>query len=123
MVRAELTDVSIQQSQTTMSQYFKALATGEFAHFFTTDVTWTTIQSSRVVSGQQAVQEAILCLHADMSDVRIRSLTVSDGAAYIEGDCLGTAGCERISYCVAYDIADDRIAAMRAYGALATMMP
>lgn len=41
-------------------------------------------------------------------------------AAYLEGSCAdaGEQG-QRVGYCAAYDLAGDRIRAMRAYGALA----
>jgi hypothetical protein len=40
-------------------------------------------------------------------------------AAYPEGSAADLGGRGRIPYCVAYDIVDGRIAAMRAYGPLA----
>lgn len=105
-----------------MEAYFAALSTGRFRQFFTDDVTWTTIQNGAEVSGAQAVEEAITGLHARMSDLRTRQLSVGEGMAYIEGSCAGADGA-RIPYCVAYDVVGDRIAAMRAYGEIAAFMP
>lgn len=53
-----------------------------------------------------------------------RSLVVSDGHAYLEGDTMsapGPAG-RRLSYCLVYDLGDDRITAMRCYGSLGALM-
>ena len=69
------------------------------------------------------MQATIVALHSQLSDVHTRRLVVSDGAACIEGDGSAAQGEQRrISYCVAYDPDEDRISAMRAYGALAAMM-
>ena len=115
--------MSIEQTQRTMNRYFEAMRKGQFQQFFTDDVTWTTIESGDEVRGPSAVQAAIIALHRQLSDVHTRRLAVSDGAAYIEGDGTGTqAEQRRTAYCVAYDVDDDRITAMRAYGALAAMM-
>jgi hypothetical protein len=116
--------MSVEQTQDTMDRYFKALGGGDFAHFFTDGVSWTTIETGDEVRGPSAVRDAIVALHGQLSDMKTRRLVVSDGAAYIEGDCIGVDdAARRISYCVAYDVDGDRIAAMRAYGELAAMMP
>jgi hypothetical protein len=44
------------------------MSTGHFAQFFTDDVTWTTIGTNTVVRGPYDVQDAIIGLHACMSD-------------------------------------------------------
>ena len=112
------------QTQRVMTGYFTALRSGRVTEFFTDDVTWTTIQSGAVVQGAAQVQAAILGLHARMSDMRTRRLTIAQDAAYIEGSCAGLDGSpDRVNYCVAYDLADHRIASMRAYGPLAAYMP
>ena len=115
--------MSIEQSQHTMNRYFEAMGKGQFQQFFTDDVTWTTIESGEEVTGPAAVQAAIIALHSQLSDVHTRRLVVTDGAAYIEGDGRRAQGGEpgRISYCVAYDVDEDRITAMRAYGGLGAM--
>lgn len=112
------------QTRRVMSDYFAALGTGQFTQFFTDDVTWTTIENNAEVRGRREVQEAILGLHARMSDMRTRQLVIADQAAYIEGSCAGIGGqADRIAYCVAYDLDGPQIASMRAYGALAAFMP
>lgn len=112
-------EMSVEVSRSVMDAYFTAMATGDFVSFFTDDVTWTTVETGATVCGPRAVQDHIIALHARMSEVRTTHLVVSDGAAYLEGSCAGAAGQGRIGYCAAYDLAGDRIRAMRAYGALA----
>ena len=62
---------------------------------------------------------------SDMFDAQTRRLVVADGHAYLEGGCVAapTGTGSRISCCVAYDVVDDRIAAMRCYGSLALVSP
>ncbi len=111
------------QTHRVMAEYFAALGSGQFTAFFTDDVTWTTVESGEVVQGAGDVQEAIVGLHARMSDMQTRRLTISQDAAYIEGTCASLLGSpSRVDYCVAYDLREDRIASMRAYGALAAFM-
>jgi ketosteroid isomerase-like protein len=112
--------MSEEQSRSVMDGYFTAMGTGDFAGYFTDDVTWTTMETGAMVSGPKAVQDHITTLHANMSDLRTTHLAVCDGAAYLEGSCAKAAGQgQRVGYCVAYELAGDRIRAMRAYGALA----
>jgi hypothetical protein len=113
-----------EQTRQVMHDYFTAMGSGHFSRFFTDNVTWTTVESNAKVRGRREVQDAILGLHARMTDMQTRQLVISDEAAYIEGSCAGTdkqAG--RILYCVAYDLDGTQIASMRAYGALAAFMP
>jgi hypothetical protein len=60
-----------------------------------------------------------------MFDAQTRRIVVSDGLAYLDGDCVqapsGANG--RIYYCVAYDIVDHRIAAMRCYRPIGPTSP
>ena len=110
-------DMSVEQSRRTMHGYFEAMANGQFEQFFTDDVTWTDAESGEVVSGPAAVQIAIIALHNQLSDMRTRQLVVSERAAYIEGDAIGpTSSNQRLLYCVAYDLNEDKITALRAYG-------
>jgi len=101
-----------------MNHYFEVMGRGgDFAEFYTADVTWTTTDTGQDVRGASPVRDFIVTLHNNMSDAQTRRIIVSDGHAYLEGDCLEAPGTSsRISYCVAYDIVDDQIAAMRCYG-------
>jgi hypothetical protein len=113
-----------EQTRRVMDNYFKALGTGDFARFLTDDVTCTTMETGAQVRGPLAVQDAVVGLHARMSDFETRQLVVSDDFACIEGSCLPNVGPpERISYCVIYDLRGEQIASMRAYGPLTAMMP
>ena len=112
-----------EQTRRVLNDYFTAMGTGQFTQFFTDDITWTTVENNAVVRGPSHVQDAILALHARMSDMQTRQLIISDNAAYIEGSCAGIdEQADRVLYCVAYDLDGPRIAAMRAYGALAAFM-
>jgi hypothetical protein len=113
-----------EQTRQVMDNYFTALGTGNFARFLTGDVTWTTMETGAQVRGSRAVEEAVIGLHARMSDFETRQLVVSDDFACIEGSCLPSVGPPgRISYCVTYDLRGDLISSMRGYGSLAAMMP
>jgi hypothetical protein len=116
--------MSVEQTQQTMDHYFDVMGGGgDFAEFYTTDVTWTTMDTGQDVRGASPVRDFIVALHNTMFDAQTRSIVVSDGHAYLEGDCLEapTGTSSRIYYCVAYDVVDDRIAAMRCYGPIAPM--
>ena len=116
--------MSVEETRTLMDAYFQAMGTGAFSGFYSADVTWTTVESGAVVSGPRAVEQAVIGLHANMIDLRTLRLVTADGAAYLEGSAERTSGPPgRIRYCVAYDIAGPRITAMRAFGALAALMP
>jgi hypothetical protein len=112
-----------EQTKSIMHAYFEAMGRGEFKQFFTEEVTWTTIESGDVVHGPSLVQNAIIVLHSQLSDVHTRRLVEFEGAAYIEGDAIGALTGKRVSYCIAYDLHEDRIMAGRAYGPLAAMTP
>jgi hypothetical protein len=81
-------------------------------------VTWTTTDTGQQVRGPSSVRDYIVALHNNMFDAQTRRLVVSDGHAYLEGDCLQgpTGTTSRIYYCIAYDVVGNRIAAMRCYG-------
>jgi hypothetical protein len=60
--------------------------------FYINDVTWITVDSGQVVHGPSVVRDFILELHSKMFDGQQRSLVVSDGHAYLEGDCVNAPG-------------------------------
>jgi len=106
-----------------MGAYFDALDTGRFAQFLTDDVTWPTTADHHRTQGREAVQEAIGALHARPRDMQTVRVVFAPDAAYLEGSAAGPGGRGRIPYCVAYDVIEGRIAAMRAYGALTEERP
>jgi len=117
--------VSVEQTRRTMDRYFAALDGGDFARVFVDEVTWITADTGDLVHGRTAVRDFIIALHGQMSDSQVRKFVVSDGAAYLEGDCLDARMVtgDRIAYCVAYDVEGDWISAVRAYGPIAAMTP
>jgi ketosteroid isomerase-like protein len=118
--------MSFEQTQRTIDHYFGVMSRGgDFAECYAADVTWTTTDTGEEVRGPSPVRDYIVALHSNMLDARTRRIVVSDGHAYLEGDCVEapTESSSRIFYCVAYDIVDGRIAAMRCYGPIADMAP
>ena len=118
--------MSVDQTQRTMDHYFSAMGRGDdFSVFFTADVTWIMVESGQEVRGPAAVRDYILALHSKMFGHQQRHLVVSDGHAYLEGDCVDTPGgtVPRYDYCLVYDLEADRIRAMRCYGSIAKLMP
>ena len=105
-----------------MGTYFAALGSGHFQQLLTEDVTWTTIQGGTEIKGSQAVEESVSGLRSRMFGMQTRQLAVTDGSAYVEGSRAGQDRGARVPYCVAYDPADGRIAAIRAYGEIPSLM-
>ena len=116
--------MSADRTRQVIDDYFQALRTGQFKQFFGQTVTWTTIEDNSCVTGADAVEAAINGLHARMSDMQTRQLLVVENLVCLEGSSAGIRPDEdRICYCVTYELDGDRIVAMRAYGALAALMP
>jgi steroid delta-isomerase-like uncharacterized protein len=128
--------MSLETTQQTMQDYLSALlGGGDFAQFFADDVVWTTTETGQQVHGRDAVRDFIVSFHTQAFDARpeIRSLTVTEGAATLEADFVGThtgdfAGVAptgtklRVPYCVVYDIRDNRITALRGYLPIAAIV-
>jgi hypothetical protein len=115
-----------QTTKEVMDRYFKRMGAGEdFSDCYVSDVTWTTFDDGSQVQGRGPVREYLVALHENMVEPRTRKLIFADKVAYLEGDCAdsGIGGSNRVAYCVAYDVADDKIAAMRCYGAIAHLAP
>jgi hypothetical protein len=115
-----------QATQAVIDRYFKRMGAGEdFADCYASDVTWTTFDDGSQIQGPGQVREYLNALHGNMDDAQTRRLIFADSIAYLEGDCAdsGTGGGNRLAYCVAYDVTDDKITAMRCYGAIAHLAP
>jgi hypothetical protein len=111
--------MSVEKTQRTLDRYFGLMGRDEdFAECFTADVTWVIADTGEVIEGPGAVRDYIIALHTRMADTQGRRSVVGDGFVYLEGDCAATfpTGDRRINYCIAYDMRDDLIAAMRCYG-------
>jgi hypothetical protein len=98
--------VSLEQTQQIINRYFDLMGhRGDFAKCYRADVTCTT-DTGRQVRGPSSVRDYIVALHNNMFDAQTRRIVVSDGHAYLEGDCVQapSGANSRIYYCVAYDI-------------------
>jgi SnoaL-like domain len=117
--------MSLEQTKRTMKSYFTAMGVGEdFSRFYTGDVRWIMVDSGQQMRGPSEVRDYILALHSKMFDHRQRGLVVSDGHAYLEGDCVDQPDETepRYVYCLVYDLEGDQISDMRCYGSIAWLM-
>jgi hypothetical protein len=118
----------VEDSNALIDRYFTVMGSGgDFSECFTDDVTWA-VDEGLEIRGKSAVRDYIVDLHArkgaQLSDGRTRRIAVSEDAAYLEGDRIDprTAEPARFFYCVAYDLKDSRISAMRCYGAFRSVL-
>jgi hypothetical protein len=113
--------MATEDTQALLDRYFQLMGRGDdFTDCCTTSVTWTTFDDGTQVQGREPVRNLIEALHDKMRDAQTRKLVCSDDGAYLEGDCADVSGRsqDRLAYCVAYDVADGKITAMRCYGAV-----
>jgi ketosteroid isomerase-like protein len=116
-------------TQAVMEGYLSALRSrGEFDRFLSPDVTWTTMETGEQVRGRSQVRDHIVAMHTQVFDAapELIGLVVDEGEAMLEarfvgrhtgtfGDLEPTGRAVNVPYCVAYDIADGAITALRAY--------
>jgi steroid delta-isomerase-like uncharacterized protein len=121
--------MTVEATAETMRSYLDAfLARGNFADYFSDEVTWTTIGTQQTMQGRQPVQEFLLWMHTQAFDAhpKVKTLVVGDRQAVLEADFVGTHTGEflgipatgkpvQVPYCVVYDLRDDKITALRAY--------
>jgi steroid delta-isomerase-like uncharacterized protein len=121
--------MSVEATSKTMRSYLDALvARGDFADYFTDDVTWTTIGTGQEVRGREPVRDFLTWMHTQAFDAtpKVKTLVVGDGQAALEADFVGTHTGEflgmpasgksvQVPYCVIYDLRDNKLAALRAY--------
>ena len=121
--------MSVETTSTTMRSYLDALlARGDFADYFSDEVTWITIGTQQTIQGRQPVQEFLLWMHTQAFDAhpKVKTLVVGDRQAVLEADFVGTHTGEflgipatgkpvQVPYCVVYDLRDGKITALRAY--------
>lgn len=111
--------MSTEQTQRTIDRYFELMGqAADFAVCFTEDVTWLIAETGEVVHGPGAVRDYIVALHSIMEDARTSKFVVGQDDVYLEGDCAPMAPRtgNRTHYCIAYDMKDDQIEAVRCYG-------
>jgi steroid delta-isomerase-like uncharacterized protein len=121
--------MSVEATAATMRSYLEALlARGEFADYFTDDVTWTIVGTDQQVQGREPVRDFLTWMHTQAFDAhpKVKTLVVGDGQAVLEADFVGTHTGEflgmaatgrsvQVPYCVVYDLRDGKLAALRAY--------
>ena len=67
--------MSLERTQQTMNHYFEVMGRGgDFAEFYTADVTWTTTDTGQDVRGPSSVRDFIVALHNNMSDAQTRRI-------------------------------------------------
>jgi steroid delta-isomerase-like uncharacterized protein len=121
--------MTVEATSEIMRSYLDAfLARGDFADYFTDDVTWTTVGGGQDLQGREPVRDFLTWMHTQAFDAhpKVKTLVVGDGQAALEADFVGTHTGEflgmaatgksvRVPYCVVYDLRGDKIAALRAY--------
>jgi len=116
--------MSSHDAQRLLDRYFAATGAWEdFSRFYAPDVTWTMVDTDQEVRGARAVRDYILELHSRMRGGGRRPLVVGGGHAVLEGDAGDADGTgQALSFCLVYDLRDDRISGMRCYGSIARLM-
>jgi steroid delta-isomerase-like uncharacterized protein len=121
--------MTVEATAETMRSYLDAfLARGNFADYFSDEVTWTTVSASQELQGRQPVRDFLSWMHTRAFDAhpKVKTLVVGDRQAVLEADFVGTHTGEflgipatgkpvQVPYCVVYDLRDDKITALRAY--------
>jgi steroid delta-isomerase-like uncharacterized protein len=121
--------MSVETTAETMRSYLDAfLARGDFAEYYTDEVTWTTVAAHQELQGRQPVRDFLIWMHTQAFDAhpKVKTLVVGDGQAALEADFVGTHTGEflgmaptgksvQVPYCMVYDLQDDKITALRAY--------
>jgi predicted ester cyclase len=121
--------MSIEQTRETLTQYVdELLSCGDFARFFTEDVTVSFMGTDRVFKGRETARTLITAFHEQAFRTRIKPTTVlcGDGTAMVEAQFLGTHIGEfegipatgrdvDVPYAVGYDFRGNRISALRLY--------
>jgi hypothetical protein len=85
--------MTVEATLKTMRSYLDAfLARGDFADYYTDDVTWTTVGADQEVQGRQPVRDFLIWMHTQAFDAhpKVKTLVVGDGQAALEADFVGT---------------------------------
>jgi len=124
--------VTVTTTRATMDDYLEALTTrGNFAVYFTDDVTFELIGTDQVIKGRSPVEDFIRYAHETAFDstVEVRTVTVDEDGnrCAVElvfsgphtGDFVGIAATGRevrVPYSAYYDLTNDGISTVRVYG-------
>ncbi len=128
--------MSVIDTESTLRAYMDALlGGGDFASFFSEDITWTTMETGDEIRGRDAVRDFIVALHSQLFEAapEVRGLAVADGVAALEADFVGrhvadfagvpaTGADVRLPYAVFYDVQGGSITALRAYFPIAVLV-
>ena len=74
--------MTVEATAETMRSYLDALvARGDFADYFTDDVTWTIIGTDQQVQGREPVRDFLTWMHTQAFDAhpKVKTLVVGDG--------------------------------------------
>lgn len=106
-------------TQKTIDRYFNLMGKGQnFAECYAPDVSWTMVASGTTVDGADRVRAYVEALHAGLVDSHTTRMAVGDGWVYLEGQGDDGSSPGALPYCVAYDLDNGQITAMRCYGTL-----
>ena len=131
-----MTSMSVESTRTVMRAYVEALqARGEYGRYFSDDVAFELMGSGQRTSGPQAAEGTIRWLHEQAFAARpeLKNLFVEEGKAAIEarfvgkhtGEFAGKAATGNevdVPYSVIYDLAGDKITALRIYMPMDVLM-
>lgn len=121
--------MSVETTRHLIESYAQALlSAGDYARFFSEDVTLTLQGTDRAVSGREVVRQLITFMHtqAFKTDIRVKGVVYGERQAMLEADFVGThigvfegvpASLRdvHVSYAVAYDVDASGITALRLY--------
>jgi steroid delta-isomerase-like uncharacterized protein len=121
--------MTIASTHDTMTDYLRVLVErGPYGEYFADDVTFTLMANGQEVRGKAGVEQFIRYFHEQAFDADpvVRNVVATDGKAALEADFVGTHTGEflgvaatgrrvNVSYAVMYDLAGDKITALRAY--------
>ena len=121
--------MSVETTRHLIESYAQALlSAGDYARFFSEDVTLTLQGTDRAVSGREVVRQLITFMHtqAFKTDIRVKGVVYGESQAMLEADFVGThigvfegvpASLRdvHVSDAVAYDVDASGITALRLY--------
>jgi ketosteroid isomerase-like protein len=124
-----------QAAREIMDGYIAALGDrSDLGRFFAPDVRWTTMESGDEVVGREQVRDFIVAFHTQLFDAHphLVNLLVGNDTAMLEARFIGTHTGEfggvpatgasvDVPYCIAYQISDGMISALRAYMPIGAM--
>jgi steroid delta-isomerase-like uncharacterized protein len=124
------------RTEEVMREYLAALlGNGPFANSFADDIVVTLVDVGQEIVGREAAEAAIVNFHqvAFAAKPEVKTFTAGSGIAWAElvlvgthtGDFVGipaTGRSVRVPYVAVYDLADDKITALRLYGPAAGLV-